>query len=330
MKADDGGPVATTVISTVGLPQGRTALFTSNTGPHAGTVQAYLVPHTQRPITDEEAADKVRAGLRDAIPGVQSYFFVGGIVKRILNFGAAAPIDIEVVGYDLDAGSDYAKRLLPRLRALSAPDGRPMLTDLQISREENYPELDVVVDREKAGMLGVSEQQVAQTVLTSLVGNTQFAPVPFTDPKIGQPVLHQRPAGGRGAQRGLRPRRGAGPRRRRLGAAARQRRAGEALGRPRPGEPEVPPAHRRHHRQHHARRRPRNGQRRGGEGDRGDPAARGLHRPALRPDPGAARGLRQPALRGPDGAGARLHDPGLAVQIAARPAGHHVLAFPWA
>ncbi len=184
-KAADGGPVATTVISTVGLPQGRTALFTSNTGPHTGTVQAYLVPHTQRRLTDEEAADKVRGTLRDAIPGVQSYFFVGGIVKRILNFGAAAPIDVEIVGYDLDAGSDYARRLLPRLRALSRPDGQPLLTDLQISREENYPELDVEVDREKAGMLGVSEQQVAQTVLTSLVGNTQFAPVPFTDPKTG-------------------------------------------------------------------------------------------------------------------------------------------------
>jgi multidrug efflux pump subunit AcrB len=60
-----------------------------------------------------------------------------------------------------------------------------MLTDLQVSREENYPELDVVVDREKAGMLGISEQQVAQTVLASLVGNTQFAPVPFTDPRSG-------------------------------------------------------------------------------------------------------------------------------------------------
>jgi multidrug efflux pump subunit AcrB len=110
---------------------------------------------------------------------------VGGIVKRILNFGAAAPIDIEIVGYDLEAGSSYAKRLLPRLRAVAGADGRPMLTDLQVSREENYPELDVVVDREKAGMLGVSEQQVAQTVLASLVGNTQFAPVPFTDPKSG-------------------------------------------------------------------------------------------------------------------------------------------------
>jgi multidrug efflux pump subunit AcrB len=59
------------------------------------------------------------------------------------------------------------------------------MTDLQISREENYPELNVVVDRQKAGTLGLSEQQVAQTVLTSLVGNTQFAPIPFTDEKTG-------------------------------------------------------------------------------------------------------------------------------------------------
>src|SRR4029079_1241093 len=61
----------------------------------------------------------------------------------------------------------------------------PGLTDRQITREENYPELNVVVDRQKAGTLGISEQQVAQTVLTSLVGNTQFAPIPFTDEKTG-------------------------------------------------------------------------------------------------------------------------------------------------
>ena len=42
-----------------------------------------------------------------------------------------------------------------------------------------------MVDRQKAGTLGLSEQQVAQTVLTSLVGNTQFAPIPFTDEKTG-------------------------------------------------------------------------------------------------------------------------------------------------
>jgi multidrug efflux pump subunit AcrB len=184
-KAEGGGPIYTTLIANVGLPQGRTALFSANTGPHAGSVSLYLVPHTARRLTDVEAADKVRQGLREALPGTQSYFFIGGIVKRILNFGSAAPIDIEIVGYDLDSGAEYAKALVARMRGASDREGKPLFTDLQISREENYPELDVVVDREKAGLLGLSEQQVAQSVLTSLVGNNQFAPIPFTDAKSG-------------------------------------------------------------------------------------------------------------------------------------------------
>ena len=143
------------------------------------------MPYTERSITDQQAADKVRQAVRDEFPGTQIYFFVGGIVKRILNFGSAAPIDVEIVGYDLDAGGTYAKQLLGRLRGLSDARRRPLLTDLQISREENYPELDVVVDREKAGVLGLTEQQVAQTVLTSLSGSSQFAPIPYIDAKTG-------------------------------------------------------------------------------------------------------------------------------------------------
>jgi hydrophobe/amphiphile efflux-1 (HAE1) family protein len=185
VKAKDGRPVFNTVISTTGLPLGRTALFTANTGPHTGSVNVYLTPSTNRHIADTAAADKVRQTLRESLAGTQAYFFIGGIVKRILNFGSPAPIDVEIVGYDLEVGGEYAKRLLARLRGLAGPDGRPLLTDLQVSREENYPELDVVVDREKAGLLGITEQQVAQSVLTSLVGNTQFAPIPFTDGKTG-------------------------------------------------------------------------------------------------------------------------------------------------
>ena len=185
IKAAGGGPIYTTLIANVGLPQGRTALYSSNTGPHAGTVSLYLVPHTARPLTDVDAAEKVRQALREALPGTQTYFFIGGIVKRILNFGSAAPIDVEILGYDLDAAAEYAKVLAGKMRGSYDPDGRPIFTDVQISREENYPELDVMVDREKAGLLGLSEQQVAQSVLTSLVGNNQFAPIPFTDAKSG-------------------------------------------------------------------------------------------------------------------------------------------------
>ncbi len=174
-----------TMISDTGLPGGRTALFTANTGSHSANAQVNLVGRTQRPISDVQATEKVRAALRDALPGTQVFFFTGGIVKRILNFGSAAPIDIEVLGYDLDVGSSFSKQLAAKLRGLADEKGQPLLTDVQIQREENAPELDVVVDRQKAGVLGLSEQDVAQTVLTSLLGNTQLTPIPFTDQKTG-------------------------------------------------------------------------------------------------------------------------------------------------
>ena len=180
-----GRATATTVISDVGLPLGRTAVFSQNTGPHSGNVLVNLVPRAQRSRSDVQSAEATRAALRDALPGTQLNFFVGGIVKRILNFGAPAPIDVEIMGHDLDAGAEYAKRVMAAMRPLADARGRPLLTDVQITREENYPELNVDVDRAKAGNLGLTEQQVAQTVLTSLVGNTQFAPIPFTDSKTG-------------------------------------------------------------------------------------------------------------------------------------------------
>lgn len=175
----------TTMLSDNGLPGGRTALFTSNTGPHAGNLQVNLVPKDARPWSDVEATERVRSALKNELPGVSVVYFTGGIVKRILNFGAPAPIDVEILGYDLDQATAHAKVVAAKLREVRDAAGQPYLTDVQISREENYPELDVVVDREKAGVLGVSEQQIAQSVLTSLVGNTQFAPVPFSDPSTG-------------------------------------------------------------------------------------------------------------------------------------------------
>jgi len=184
-RARNGSAVVTTMISDTGLPVGRSAIFTSNTGPHSGNLNVNLVSKVQRRLSDNDLADRVRQAISRDFPGTQVYFFVGGIVKRVLNFGSPAPVDVEIVGYDLEAGGAYAKLLQDKLRNLSDKDGRPLLTDLQISREENYPELDVVVDREKAGRLGLSETDIAQTVLTSLAGSNQFSPIPYIDAKTG-------------------------------------------------------------------------------------------------------------------------------------------------
>src|SRR2546426_9911070 len=59
------------------------------------------------------------------------------------------------------------------------------LADIQISREENYPEVNVAVDREKAALLGISETDVANAVMYSLNGNGQTDPIIYTDPSNG-------------------------------------------------------------------------------------------------------------------------------------------------
>ncbi len=179
------GRVVKTVVSSAGLPTGRAAVFGSNTGPHAGSVSVNLVSPIQRTESDVMLTEKVRAGLKDAVPGTSVFFFTGGLVKRILNFGSAAPIDVEVLGYDLGDAAIFAQEVSGKMRGLFDQRGQPLLTDIQLSREENAPEIDVQVDRQKAGMLGVTEQDVSQTLLTSLVGNTQFLPLPYTDPKTG-------------------------------------------------------------------------------------------------------------------------------------------------
>lgn len=176
---------ARTYLSDLGLPGGRTAIFTSNTGPHAGQLQVNLVPRTERTEGDVALTERLRASLREGYPGIQFFFFTGGIVKRILNFGSPAPIDIEILGYDLDAGTAYARTLRSRFQGLRDAGGGPVLTDMQISREENYPELNIEVDRQKAGVHGLSVQQVAETVLFSLTGSSQTQPIRFLDEKSG-------------------------------------------------------------------------------------------------------------------------------------------------
>lgn len=183
-RSKAGAAVYDAIISSSGVPVGRGAPA-QITGPHSGSVSVNLVSRVERDFSDLEAVESIRRAARDAYPGIQLFFSTGGIVKRILNFGSEAPIDVEILGYDLTDGADYARQLADKLRALESAQGAPLLTDVQISREEDYPELDVEVDREKAGVLGLSQQQIAQSVLASLVGSSQFAPTPFTDPRSG-------------------------------------------------------------------------------------------------------------------------------------------------
>src|SRR5262249_31535654 len=149
IEAAVGGQNITSMVGVSGIPGGRSAIFSGNSGPHAASLQVNLVPPTERKLSDQALMQAVRKKIQSEgkYAGISVFSTTGGILNRIRNFGSAAPIDVEVQGYDLEASRDYTRKIASALRDV------PGLEDVQVSREENYPELDVVVDREKAGAL---------------------------------------------------------------------------------------------------------------------------------------------------------------------------------
>ncbi len=168
-----------TIISNEGLPSGFASIWSQNTGPDTAQIQVNLVTPDKRKRNDIELMNLVRKRIQGAIPGVQTYFISGGIVSRIMNFGSTAPIDVELYGYDLGTAAKEAEVVAALMRKT------PGVTDVMISRRENYPELDINVDREKAALAGVNQRTVANTVLTSMSSSLNIFPSIFTDPISG-------------------------------------------------------------------------------------------------------------------------------------------------
>jgi CzcA family heavy metal efflux pump len=167
------------IVSSAGIPSGRAALFTNNSGPHAAQVQVYLATPDRRKRSDVEIVNAIRPKFAGEFPGTVTYFNLGGIVNRVLNRGSQNPLEVELLGYDL-AGAQVAAREVARVMRET-----PGVADVQISREENYPQFTVVVDRDKAAAASLSQRDVAQAALFSLNSNVSVNPSVFTDPRTG-------------------------------------------------------------------------------------------------------------------------------------------------
>ncbi len=165
--------------STGVLAQGRSSLFNPNTGPHTSVISVYLVSPDRRRRNQVEIMNAVRPSVVKLFPGVAMFFDPGGLVKRVTSFGSQKSIDVEIYGYDFEKARSVIQQAQEVMHKI------PGMADIEVSREENYPEVNVVVDREKAALLGISETDVANAVLFSLNGNGQTDPIIYTDPQNG-------------------------------------------------------------------------------------------------------------------------------------------------
>jgi len=177
------------IVDNIGLPFSGLNLAYSNTGtigPQDGDI---LVSLTEKHGPTADYVKTLRARLPQEFPGTTFAFLPADIISQILNFGAPAPIDLQVSGPDPAKDQAYAAELLTRLRAI------PGVADARLQQGSTYPALAVDVNRTQADRLGLTEKDVANSLNTSLAGSAQTAPAYWLNPRNGvsYPIVAQTP-----------------------------------------------------------------------------------------------------------------------------------------
>jgi multidrug efflux pump subunit AcrB len=177
------------LVDNIGLPVSGINLSYSNSAPTTAADADILVTLKKGHGPTGDYTRRLRAALPTEFPGVTFAFLPADIVTQILNFGAPAPIDIQVRGFSVAADNDYARHLLQRVQHV------PGVADARIQQALDYPEFDVKVDRSRAQELGFSQRDIANDLLVSLTGSFQTNPTFWLDRKAGvsYPLVTQTP-----------------------------------------------------------------------------------------------------------------------------------------
>ena len=162
----------------IGLPISYDLAFyqTDTIGPQDADVLIQLKPRHQPTAVYQQ---RIRKALAEKYPDVTAYFQAADIVSQVLNFGLSSAIDAQINGNSLQSDYDIALRLKERMARI------PGVVDLRIAEPLDYPSLKIHVDRAKALQFGVTLQEVASSVLSTLSGAQLLQPNFWLDPISG-------------------------------------------------------------------------------------------------------------------------------------------------
>jgi multidrug efflux pump subunit AcrB len=130
-------------------------------------------------IRVEEFKERLRQKLPESIPNVALSFEAGDVVSQVMNFGAPTPIEVAVSGPNLAANRAFAEKALAEMRNI------PSLRDLQFGQPLDYPTVNINIDRERAGQLGVTVEQIGRSLVAATSSSRFTQPVYWRDPASG-------------------------------------------------------------------------------------------------------------------------------------------------
>ncbi|MFY9674187.1 MAG: efflux RND transporter permease subunit [Terriglobales bacterium] len=169
-----------TVLDNIGVPYSGINLSYSNSGV-IGTSDAEILIslNSEHHHATDGYIRKLRRELPQRFPGVEFFFQPADIVSQILNFGLPAPIDIQIIGANLQSNYDIGERIANRLKTV------PGAADVHVQQLMNLPTLYLDMERTRIDQVGLTAANVAQSVLISLSGSFQTAPNFWLNPHNG-------------------------------------------------------------------------------------------------------------------------------------------------
>ena len=177
------------VVDNIGLPYSGINLSYSNSAPVGSSDADILVSFAQNHHKTASYIHDLRISLAKQFPSVTFAFLPTDMVSQILNFGLPAPLDIQIIGNDLQSNQAYADALLQQVKQVSGA------ADLRIQQPFDLPYMNVSVDRTKAQEIGFTAHDIAQNMLVSLSGSFQTSPTFWVDPqtRVSYQVATQTP-----------------------------------------------------------------------------------------------------------------------------------------
>ena len=167
------------ILDNIGIPSGGIPLAYIDNG-LTGTRDAdILVSLNRGHRPTDDYVRRLRARLNRDFPGVTFYFLPADIVNQTINFGLPAPFDIQIVGRNIDKNRAIAAELVEKISRV------PGAVDIRIQQPSDQPKINFTVDRTKASLMGMTERDVANSVLLSLTGSSQTQPNYWLNPKSG-------------------------------------------------------------------------------------------------------------------------------------------------
>jgi len=150
-------------------------LWTS--GPHEGVMTVSLRPGA--PVDVRDLEESLRKKLPSIFPGSQFSFEAGDVISQVMNLGSPTPIEVAISGPEMAANRSYAEKVKTEMSRIGS------LRDLQYGQPLDYPSLDVEIDRERAGQLGVTVDQVGRALVAGTSSSRFTTPNYWADPRTG-------------------------------------------------------------------------------------------------------------------------------------------------